>query len=108
MNQARTRSLVSIIINNYNYARYLPHAIDSALDQTFSPIEVIVVDDGSNDDSEEVIREYGDLITAIFKPNGGQASAFNVGLRHSEGDYVIFLDADDILLPHIVESIVDA
>src|SRR5262249_9450860 len=107
MNKSRGRGLVTIIINNYNYAQYLRYAIDSALAQTYSPIQVIVVDDGSIDDSRQVIQEYRDTILPVFKSNGGQGSAFNTGLRHCSGDYVIFLDADDILLPHTVEHIVE-
>jgi hypothetical protein len=92
-------TLVSIIINNFNYARYLPHAIDSALMQTHRPTQVIVVDDGSTDDSRAVIEGYGDRITPVLKNNGGQASAMNAGFVAAEGDVVIFLDADDALLP---------
>lgn len=91
--------LVSIIINNYNYGCFLKDAIDSALEQTHPRTEVIVVDDGSTDDSRDVIRRYGDRIIPVFKENGGQASAFNAGFARSEGDIVFFLDADDILLP---------
>src|SRR4051812_4883990 len=83
--------LVSIIIDNYNYARYLPDAIDSALGQTYRPIEVIVVDDGSSDGSREIIIAYGDRLLPVFKANGGQASAFNAGLASCQGEIVIFL-----------------
>jgi glycosyltransferase involved in cell wall biosynthesis len=93
------RPLVSIIVNNYNYARFLRDAIDSALAQTYAPLEVIVVDDGSTDESRAIITEYGARIIPVFKENGGQASAFNAGFAASHGDVVIFLDADDILLP---------
>jgi glycosyltransferase involved in cell wall biosynthesis len=95
-------SRVSIVINNYNYGRFLRSAIDSALAQT-TAAEVIVVDDGSTDDSREVIRSYGDRITPILKSNGGQASALNAGFIASHGDVVIFLDADDVLLPTAAE-----
>src|SRR5258708_31977138 len=91
--------LVSIVINNFNYARYLAQAIDSALSQTATPVEVVVVDDGSTDNSREVIGGYGDRIVPVFKDNGGQASAVNVGFAHNHRQIVIFLDADDILLP---------
>ena len=89
---------VSIIIDNYNYGHFLADAIDSALDQTFPRTEVIVVDDGSTDDSVEVIKRFGERVVPIIKPNGGQASAFNAGFLRSEGEIIIFLDADDILL----------
>ena len=89
--------LVSIIINNYNYARYLAAAIDSALAQTWHPLEVIVVDDGSTDDSWAVIERYGDRVHAIRQPNGGQGAAYNAGFAASRGEWVMFLDSDDLL-----------
>ncbi len=91
--------LISIIINNYNYDRFLRAAIDSALSQTYQPVEVIVVDDGSIDRSRATIASYGRQITTVLKENGGQASALNAGFALSHGDIVIFLDADDVLLP---------
>ena len=91
--------LVSIVINNYNYARFLPAAIESALEQTHPRTETIVVDDGSTDDSRSVIASFGERIHGVLKPNGGQASAVNAGFERSSGDVVIFLDADDMLLP---------
>jgi len=63
--------LVSIIINNYNYGRYLRSAIDSALGQTYFNTEIIVVDDGSTDNSPEIIKSYEERIKSILKPNGG-------------------------------------
>jgi hypothetical protein len=102
------RALVSIIIPNYNYARYLRIAIDSALAQTHSPVEVIVVDDGSTDSSREVIESYGDRITPIVKANGGHGSALNAGYAASRGEIVIFLDADDELMSEAVEQVVKA
>lgn len=97
--------LVSILINNYNYDRFIAQAIDSALSQTYSRIEVIVVDDGSTDHSRDIITSYGDRIIPVLKPNGGQASAFNVGVEHSQGDLLFFLDSDDCFLPDKVEKI---
>src|SRR4051812_12972155 len=93
------RPLVSIIVNNFNYARYLREAIDSALDQRYEPTEIIVVDDGSTDRSREIIASYGSSIIPVYKPNGGQASALNAGFAASRGDIIVFLDADDILFP---------
>jgi hypothetical protein len=98
--------LVSIVIDNFNYAHFLRAAIDSALAQTYSPVEVIVVDDGSADNSREVISSYGERVSAIFKPNGGHASAFNAGFRACRGDIVMFLDADDTLMPNAVAEVV--
>jgi glycosyltransferase involved in cell wall biosynthesis len=103
-----TKPLVSIIINNYNYAHFLPQAIDSTLLQTYKNIEVIVVDDGSQDTSKEVIAGYGEQIVPILKENGGQASSYNVGFAASQGDIICFLDADDVFLPHKIAEIVAA
>jgi glycosyltransferase involved in cell wall biosynthesis len=100
--------LVSIIINNYNYDRFLVQAIDSALSQTYSQIEVIVVDDGSTDRSREMIESYGDRIIPIFQANGKQGAAFNSGYAASTGDIILFLDSDDYLYHQAVELVVSA
>jgi glycosyltransferase involved in cell wall biosynthesis len=100
-------ALVSIIIDNYNYGRFVADAINSALTQTYRNCEVIVVDDGSQDDSREVITGFGDRVKAIFKRNGGQASAFNAALAKCRGDVICFLDADDVFLPSKVERVVE-
>jgi Glycosyl transferase family 2 len=100
--------LVSIIINNFNYAQFLPVAIESALAQTYSSIEVLVVDDGSSDHSREIIARYGNLIRPLLKANGGQASTFNTGFAASRGEIIIFLDADDALFPETVALVVAA
>ena len=102
------RPLVSIVVNNYNYGRYLRAAVDSALAQTYSPVEVIVVDDGSTDDSRAIVESYGKRVVPVLKSNGGQGSAFNAGFALSRGEIVIFLDADDELLPAAVQQVVAA
>jgi len=99
---------VTILINNYNYARFLPAAIDSALSQTYHPLEVVVVDDGSTDESPDVIRDYGDRIRPVFKSNGGQASAFNAVFAASRGEVICLLDADDFFFPEKTERSVSA
>jgi glycosyltransferase involved in cell wall biosynthesis len=99
--------LVSILINNYNYGRFLTHAIGSALAQTYNNIEVIVVDDGSTDNSQEIVTSYGSRIRAVMKENGGQSSAFNAGFTASRGDIVCFLDSDDIFSPEKVSRVVE-
>ncbi len=92
--------LVSVIIDNYNYGRFLGAAIDSALNQTYPHIEVIVVDDGSTDDSRDVISLYGEQILPIFKDDGGQGSALNTGFKASGGEFIQFLDSDDYYWQH--------
>ena len=91
--------LVSICVVNHNYARFLAAAIDSALAQTGPDVEVVVVDDGSTDASDEVIAGYGSRVVAVHKPNGGQGSAFNAGFAACSGELIAFLDADDVLEP---------
>ena len=90
---------VSIIIPNYNYGRFVGEAIDSALAQTHEPVEVIVVDDGSTDESRAVIESYGDRIKAIFQENAGQTRACCNGFRQASHSIVMFLDSDDRLVP---------
>ncbi len=99
-------TLVSIIINNFNYAHFLDQAIKSALTQTYSPIEIVVVDDGSLDDSRAVIESFGSQVIPVFKENGGQASAFNQGFAKSKGEIIFFLDSDDYFCPQKVQEII--
>lgn len=101
------KPLVSILINNYNYGHFLSDAVDSALNQSYSNIEIIVVDDGSTDDSREVIATYRQNIKFVLKENGGQASALNRGFAESSGEILCFLDADDIFELKKVEIAVD-
>ncbi|MGE5141264.1 MAG: glycosyltransferase [Rudaea sp.] len=100
--------LLSIIINNHNYEQFLKSAIDSALEQSYARVQVIVVDDGSTDGSREILSSYRDRVIPVLKENAGQASALNAGLARSDGDIVIFLDSDDVLLPDIGEQVVEA
>jgi glycosyltransferase involved in cell wall biosynthesis len=102
-----SRPLVSIVVNNFNYERFLREAIDSALAQTYAPVEVIVIDDGSTDGSREIIASYGDRVVPILKPNGGQGSTFNAGFAASRGEIVCFLDADDRFLPDKARRVVE-
>jgi glycosyltransferase involved in cell wall biosynthesis len=100
--------LVSVLVNNHNYRRFLAAAIDSALGQTYERTETIVVDDGSTDESRDVILRYGSRIGAVLKENGGQASAINLGFERCGGDIVIILDADDRLDPDIAGAVTEA
>ncbi len=99
--------LVSVLINNYNYGRFLRRAIDSVLHQTYDNVEIIVVDDGSSDGSYSTIQSYGDAVIPVIKANGGQDTAFNVGFEHSRGEIVCFLDADDRFSPDKLKKVVD-
>lgn len=95
--------LVSIVIATYNCRRWVCDAVDSALAQSYPNLEVIVVDDGSTDNTGALLAErYGNAICYIRKENGGLSSARNLGLVHAQGEYIQFLDADDILLPQKV------
>lgn len=96
--------LVSVIIPNFNYARFLPDAINSVLNQTYSNIEVIVVNNGSTDDSMHVLKTFQDSIKIIDQANLGQSGARNSGIRLAKGNYLAFLDADDIWFPNKIEQ----
>lgn len=98
--------LVTVLICNYNYGRYLSEAIESALNQTWKNLEVIVVDDGSTDNSREILEKYKNRIKIILKENGGQASAFNVGISEAQGEIICFLDSDDFWKADKVETVV--
>jgi glycosyltransferase involved in cell wall biosynthesis len=91
--------LVDIIVNNHNYGRFVAAAVDSALAQTHPQVRVIVVDDGSTDNSRKILSRYEERVDLLLKENGGQASALNAGFLRSVGDIAIFLDADDVLRP---------
>jgi glycosyltransferase involved in cell wall biosynthesis len=105
--ESSARPLVSILINNYNYARFLRAAIESTLCQSYTPVEVIVVDDGSTDQSRKVIESFGSRLFPVFQANAGQASAFNAGVACSRGDILCFLDSDDCFYPEKVARIVE-
>jgi glycosyltransferase involved in cell wall biosynthesis len=98
--------LASVVIPCYNYGRYVADAINSALAQTYSNVEVIVVDDGSIDNSLEVINTFGNRVCVLSQPNRGHAAAENAGFARASGDVVMFLDADDLLYPTAVERVI--
>jgi glycosyltransferase involved in cell wall biosynthesis len=99
----------SVLINNYNYALFLADSIESVLRQTYGVYEIIIVDDGSTDNSREIIElyrsRYPDKIRVVLKENGGQASAFNAGIKVCDGDAICFLDSDDIFVENKLESL---
>ena len=98
------RRRASIVVNNYNYVAFLGEAIESALGQTHPAEVIVVVDDGSTDGSRAVIAGYEGRVVPVLKENGGQASAINAGFASATGEIVLFLDADDGLLPTAVEA----
>ncbi len=93
---------VSVIIPNYNYAHYVREAVESVLEQTYQPLEIIVVDDGSKDDSIRVLEEFGKRTRLIAQSNAGVSASRNHGVAESVGDFVAFLDADDSWHPEKV------
>jgi len=101
--------LVSVLVSNYNYARYIGETIQSVLDQTYANFELLVCDDGSTDDSISVIEQFQQKdprVRLIRKANGGQASGFNTAFAASRGQIVAFLDSDDLYLPNKLAKIV--
>lgn len=108
MGSNHTGELVSIVIPTYNRARYLAEAVDSALNQTYRNIEVIVVDDGSTDNTPDICRRYGSEIRYIRKPNAGIGSALNTGIINMSGPWFKWLSSDDALYPKAVEELMKA
>lgn len=94
---------VSVVIPCYNAQRWLAEAIESCLAQTYKNIEIIVVDDGSTDNSAEIARGFGANVALVQQPNRGGCAARNVGFARTTGDFIQFLDADDVLLPSKIE-----
>jgi glycosyltransferase involved in cell wall biosynthesis len=100
--------LVSCIVPVYNGERYLAQALASILAQTYVPIEIIVVDDGSTDGTPDVVRQFGDAVRYVRQDNAGPATARNHGLGLTRGEFVAFLDADDLWTPDKLERQVGA
>lgn len=101
--------LVSVLINTYNYGRFIEECIERVLLQEFpqNAVEIIVVDDGSTDDTNKRIQKYLPRIRYIYSENQGQASAYNIGAQQSQGKVICFLDSDDYWHPHKLRSVVD-
>ena len=95
--------LVSIVIPVYNGANYVAEAIESALKQTYKNIEIIVVNDGSTDNTEKIVKKYGDKIRYFYKENGGVASALNLGIKNMKGEYFSWLLHDDVYYSNKIE-----
>lgn len=100
--------VVDIVINNHNYGAYLEDAIESACAQTHERVNVLAVDDGSTDDSREILARHGDRIGLVLREHGGQAAALNAGAERCEGDVLMFLDADDVLRPEAAARVAAA
>jgi glycosyltransferase involved in cell wall biosynthesis len=104
--EANPEAGVSVVIPAYNYARYLTEAVQSVLEQTFPSLEVIVVDDGSTDDTAEVVRRFADpRVRYVWQANAGLSAARNTGISHARYPFVAFLDADDRWLPTFLSEV---
>ncbi|HII60985.1 glycosyltransferase family 2 protein [Pyrococcus horikoshii] len=101
------KGLVSVVLPTYNRAKVLPRAIESVLNQTYTNIELIIVDDGSRDNTKEIIREFQSQDERIVylrnKRNLGANAARNIGIMHSTGEFIAFMDSDDMWLPWKLE-----
>src|SRR5712692_159192 len=103
--------LVSVLMSNYNYGAYIGEAIESVLGQTYGQFELLVCDDGSKDNSCEMVERYvrqDRRVRLLRKENGGQASGYNAGYRESRGRIIAVIDSDDIWMPQKLERIVRA
>lgn len=96
--------LVSVVIPNYNYGRFLRAAVDGALAQTYKNVEIIVADDGSTDESDDVIKSYGNKIRSFKQKNAGVSAARNRAFQETRGELIAYLDSDDIWLPEKLEK----
>ena len=99
---------VTVIIPTYNRAHFLPECLDAIFSQTVPASEVIVVNDGSTDNTLKTLDSYRDKIISLNKPNGGKASALNLGLAHASGEFIWICDDDDLPLPGALETHLDA
>lgn len=99
--------LVSIVIPCFNYGNYLAEAVGSALRQTHEELEVVIVDDGSTDDTASIAQSFGGQVRYVFQENAGLSAARNTGVREARGEFVVFLDADDLIDPTFVERCIE-
>lgn len=104
-----TMPRVSVVIDTYNYGRFVEDAVNCALAQEFpkDQMEILVIDDGSTDDTAERVAKYGDSVRYLRKKNGGQASALNFGTAQARGELVAFLDGDDVWMPRKLQRVVE-
>lgn len=102
---------VSVVIDNHNYGRFLNAALDSVLTQVLDnsvAVEIVVVDDGSTDDSREILNSYAPRVKSLYQARQGQATAFNVGFAAASGEIIFLLDSDDVFLPGKIAAVLDA
>ena len=105
------KNLVSIIIPIYNSEKYLNRCLSSITEQTYSNIEIVLIDDGSTDDSRSICLDWkskDDRILVFSKENGGQGSARNYGIKVASGEYIVFVDSDDYIHPQMIEVLIHA
>lgn len=105
-----TAPLITVLIDTYNYGHWVEEAIDSVLSQDYAldRVEILLVDDGSTDDTAARVKKYGGRLQYLYKENGGQASAFNYGIGQARGEWVALLDADDFWLPGKLQRVAEA
>lgn len=103
-----TLPLVSVVIPACNSERYIADAINSVLQQDYPALEIWVVDDGSEDNTRDIVRSYGDKVHLVMQPNKGSAAARNLGIQHAHGKYIAFLDADDVWYKNKIRLQLDA
>ena len=96
--------MISVIIPCYNSAHHRSETLESVQYQTYRDFEIILVDDGSTDQTKMIVSNYSHIIKYIYQDNNGPGAARNNGIRASQGDYFVFLDADDQLLPNKLEA----
>src|SRR5690349_3602213 len=90
---------VSVIIPTYNRAQFIARAVDSVLEQTYKDFEIIVIDDGSSDNTQEILKAYEGKIRYVYQQNKGISAARNRGIQEAKGEYIAFLDSDDVWKP---------
>ena len=101
--------LITVYITNFNYGKFIEQAIESVLDQTEKSFELIIIDDGSTDNSKEIIEKYKDVdnVRIVYQKNKGLNVTNNIALRAARGKYIIRLDADDYFVPNALELLLD-
>jgi glycosyltransferase involved in cell wall biosynthesis len=104
VNKRMCTNLVSVVIPTYNYGEFLHTAITSVLNQTYSKVELLVIDDGSTDNTKEILNSFAGHIRSFYQPNSGQSVARNLGILYSRGSAIAFLDADDYWEPTKLEK----